>query len=598
MTETEHIAHVVHTLVVEIGITVLIAGVVAYVFHLLRLPLILSYLVTGVVVGANVGFGLVHSEVGLYTISEIGLVLLLFMIGLEIDVAKLKAAGSSLIATGVLQFLVSTTLGLGVFVLVAPFIHGGPYSVFYLAVGSAISSTAVVVKLLYSKFELDTLSGRLTIGILVFQDIWALVILGLQPNLANPDVLTIGVSFLKMTIMIAAGIIVSRIALPHVYKRIAKSPELIIVTSLAWCVAVCSLAMVLGLSVELGALIAGIGLSTFPYTVDVEAKLRNVRDVLVMLFFVSLGMMMPSPFQTPLLVFLGFLVAVFVIAARLLSVYPFLKVLNNGNRVSLTTSLNLSNVSEFSLVIAAIGIREGHIASSVLTVLTYAFLFGALGAFILIGRSEQIQQWISNSVLRRLGLSDTVRTDEHHRAGEGKDIAFLGFFRTASSMIEDFRRLEMQLGEHRLLERTIVVDFNEASHEKLRARGVTTVYGDVAHIDTLHGAGIEHAKLVISSIPDSVLVGTTNQRITEGIRLLCPQAKVIATAESLREAVYLYDAGADYVLVPSIVQSEHLQTITQLLLSAANGDHEAMKHAEQLREDHMNTLRTRVEVLG
>ena len=597
MHDAETVSHIVHTLVFEIGVTVLVGSILAYLFNLIRLPLILAYLATGVVIGSKVGFGFVGSEVGLNGISEIGLVLLLFMIGLEIDINKIKAAGSSLITTGVFQFIVSLALGFGFFMMFGFMMGGGKFDLFYLAVGTAISSTAVVVKLLYAKSELDTLAGRLTLGVLVFQDIWAIVILGIQPSLADPQVLQILTSFALMAAMIAIAVLISRYALPPIFKKIAKSPELIILTSLGWCVSVCAIANTFGLSIEMGALIAGVGMSTFPYTLDVEAKLTNIRDVLIMLFFVSLGMKMPNPAGHMSLLFIAIAGTVFVLLARFLSVYPFLKILRNGNRVGVLTSLNLSNISEFGLVIAAIGIREGHIGNEVLTVLIFIFVFSAIGASFIINGNQQIQELVTNKLLNKIGLKDRVAYKEAEPFKLDKDIAFLGFFRVASSMIEDFQKVVPHDGEKSLADRTVVIDFNQVSHDKLRAQNVTAIYGDIANMNTLHHAGIEEVKLVISTIPDNVLVGTDNARMVKEIRTICPHAKVIATAENPQSARAIYEAGADYVVIPRMLVSEHLIPIVEVMLKAADGDDGSTRELSTLRDAQMRELRIRQEII-
>src|SRR5512145_226795 len=171
-----------HTLISSIGLGILAATVLAFLAHAARQPLLLAYIAAGVLIGPQMGFGLVKSETDIQVISEIGLIILLFMIGLEIDMKKLKESGKSLILSGVFQFLLCTVLGIGFFALLGYGIGNGTYDLLYLAACCALSSTTIVVKLLYSKFELDTLAGRITLGILVFQDIWAIIILGVQPN--------------------------------------------------------------------------------------------------------------------------------------------------------------------------------------------------------------------------------------------------------------------------------------------------------------------------------------------------------------------------------------------------------------------------------
>jgi len=237
-----------HTLIASIGMSILAATVLACLAHAAQQPLLLAYIAAGVLIGPKMGLGLVTSETDIHVISEIGLIILLFMIGLEIDMKKLKESGKSLILSGVFQFFLCTALGLGFFTLLGAWIGNNPYHRFYLAACCALSSTTIVVKLLYGKFELDTLAGRLTLGILVFQDIWAIVMLGVQPNLANPDVVQILWSFAKGGMLIAASLLASQYLLPRLFHSVAKLPEIILVASLGWCFLVAGAANVLGLS--------------------------------------------------------------------------------------------------------------------------------------------------------------------------------------------------------------------------------------------------------------------------------------------------------------------------------------------------------------
>jgi Kef-type K+ transport system membrane component KefB len=158
-----------HTLIASIGISILAATVFAFLAHAARQPLLLVYIAAGVLIGPQIGFGLVQSEADIQVMSEIGLIILLFMIGLEIDMKKLKESGESLILSGIFQFLLCTALGIGFFALFGCGMGNGTYDLLYLAACCALSSTTIVVKLLYGKFELDTLAGRITLGILVFE---------------------------------------------------------------------------------------------------------------------------------------------------------------------------------------------------------------------------------------------------------------------------------------------------------------------------------------------------------------------------------------------------------------------------------------------
>jgi Kef-type K+ transport system membrane component KefB len=339
------------------GVSILAATILAFVSHAARQPLLLAYLAAGVLIGPQIGFGLVASEADIRVISEIGLIILLFMIGLEIDVKKLQEAGPSLILSGILQFLCCTALGLGFFFLLGYSFGQGTYDLWYLAACCALSSTTIVVKLLYGKFELDTLAGRITLGILVFQDIWAIVLLGLQPNLAHPDVVQILWSFAKGGLLVVVSLLLSRYVLPPLFKAVAKLPEIVLVASLGWCFLVVGLAGWLGLSPEMGALIAGVAISTFPYNLDVIAKIIGIRDFFVTLFFVALGMGIPNPLENLPVLAIAVAASAFLIVSRFVVLVPLLYALHNGHRVSLLTAINLSQISWRWAISAAIRCR-------------------------------------------------------------------------------------------------------------------------------------------------------------------------------------------------------------------------------------------------
>ncbi len=220
----------------------------------------------------------------------------------------------------------------------------------------------IVVKLLYDKHELMTLPGRLTLGVLVFQDVWAILVLALQPSLMNPSAATLLASLAKGAALVVFSLAASRYLLPRLFALIAKVPELLLVTALAWCFLVSGVASALGLSREMGALIAGVGMSTFPYNLDVIAKVVNIRDFFVTLFFVALGMQIPMPTTATLAG--GHrrfgLPRGHPLRSRS---FPILLATRLGLRASLLPAINLAQMSEFSLVILALGLSLGHVSA-------------------------------------------------------------------------------------------------------------------------------------------------------------------------------------------------------------------------------------------
>jgi hypothetical protein len=457
--------------------------------------------------------------------------------------------------------------------------------------------------LLYGKFELDTLAGRLTLGVLVFQDIWAIVVLGVQPNLANPEILQILLSFAKAGVLVAISVAMSKYVLPSLFSRIAKIPELTLLMSVGWCFAVCAAALGFGLSLEMGALIAGVSISAFPYNLDVVAKTITLRDFFITIFFVSLGMKIPNPATHINLVGIAFIVVAFVILTRFLSIYPVLFTLKNGNRVSILTSLNLSNVSEFSLVIAALGLVSGHISSDILSIIIFTFVITSIFAPYMIKYNQQLQGKIT-AIFEMVGLKDKQKFVEPIEQELNKDIALLGFFKVASSFVTD----AVEDGsKNSLKDKIVVVDFNQTVHSKLKSLGIPAVYGDIGHIDTLHHVGLHHTKVAISTIPDTILVGTSNTKLIKVIEDIAPHAKIIVTAENPESALKMYEAGADYVFLPRQLVSAHLMPIVRdMLATTEEGNSPAAKsrrkkaeaRLEQLREAAISELRERHEIIA
>ena len=560
----------------------------AFIAHYLKQPLLLAYIAAGVIIGPRIGFGFIKNEHDIETISHIGLILLLFMIGLEINVKKLKEVGRSLVVTGSMQFVICVLLGLGFFSLLGFTMGGGNYNLLYLAVCCGLSSTAIVVKLLYSKFELDTLAGRLTLGILVFQDIWAIIMLSIQANLASPDVILILLSFVKGALVVLISLLASKYILPGLFKAVAKTPEIVLIASIGWCFLICGLAEVFGLSLEMGALIAGVAISTFPYNHDVIAKVINIRDFFVTLFFVALGMQISNPSDNPDILLYAFAAAVFLIASRFLSIFPLLYSLKNGNRVSLLTSINLSQISEFSLVIAALGLAAGQISPEILTIIIFTFVITSVASTYMIKYSDEIQKFLSRIVVK-IGFKDVGSKESKAGDSDKRDIAILGFYTIASSLISEMESYDAVNEDGvRILDNVMVIDFNPEVHKKLSDKGIKAFYGDISHTDTLHHAGLEHAKIVISTIPDSILVGTNNLKLLSNIRSVAPNAKVIVTSDSPDMAVKLCENGAHYVLVPRVLSAQSIMEVLKIILNDID---------EDVMSNELELLKSRDEII-
>ena len=570
----------------SIGIATAAAALIAAVTWRFKQPLIIAYLLTGVIIGPNIGLGWVSDRESISTVAEIGLILLLFVIGLEIDIRKMLAGGTAVLVTGALQVPICIALGLGFFYLFGMRNTQHNYALLYLAACMSLSSTLVVVKILNDKYELDTLPGRITLGVLVIQDLWAVLMLAVQPNILNPNLVPLLGSLWRGAVLVAGGFALSKYVLPHLFRMVQKAPELVLVSALGWCFFLAGAASLIGLSREMGALIAGVSLSTFPYNVDVVAKATSIRDFFVTLFFVALGMQITIPSLQVLEVALA--ASVFVIVSRVV-VVPILYVLRLGLRTSIVPAINLAQVSEFSIVIASLGVTLLQIHQDVLTIVIITFAVTSVVSTYMINFSHPIQKVLTRAFklvgLRDLDFSSAADAESQVH----QPVIFLGFFRDTSSILYEFEHEGDAVEARAFIEKLLVIDFNPTVLRELRRKDIKCVYGDIAHVDTLRHAGVAQAELVVSSITDDVLRGTSNLRLMRSVHNISPNAKVVLTTEHIPQALKFYEEGADFVFIPRLYSAAACARI--LRKGATDG-------FEDVRSQAIGHLSKRQEVLA
>jgi Kef-type K+ transport system membrane component KefB/voltage-gated potassium channel Kch len=450
---------------------------------------------------------------------------------------------------------------------------GGDIGAFYIGLVVACSSTLIVVKLFQESFELDTVPGRVALGLLVFEDVWAIVVIVLQPNFSQPDVVPILTSFAGIGILAVLTYGLARTLFPIGFRWIAKLPEIVLVAAIGWCFAIVFLGssfdwviehtlgwhVTLNVSAGMGALIAGVTIATSPYATEIVTKVSVVKDFFVTLFFVALGLSIPPPSGPGVLV-LAVLIAILTIALRQVVVFPLLYFSGLDQRNAEVTAIRMAQISEFSLVIAFLGTELGHIAPDLQSAIVFAFVLTAIATTPLYHSAYRIQKAVA-PLLARLGFKDppsvTAEAEKEWR------LALLGFHRVASSLLHDIARMDPQL-----VQETMVVDFNVALHDRIRRLGAHVEYGDLSNPETLHHAGIDKARVVVSTVPDDLMRGIDNRRLVESVRRLAPHAIIIANAVNIADTDAIYAAGADYVFLSRV---ETARALSEVIGEALNG---------------------------
>lgn len=530
----------------DIGVCIVAATVLAYFARLAKQPPLLAYIVAGIVIGP-IGLRLVKDTHSIDTLAQLGIAFLLFIVGMEIDIRKIVRTAKLSAPVTIVQVLGCMAMG---WIVAMPLgFHGIP--ALYIAAAAGLSSTMIMIKLLSDRSELSTTHGQMTLGVALWQDVVAIVLLSLQPQIGG-DVPwhAMALSAVKGLGLVAATVLISRYVLPLVFRWVATSPEVMLLTALSWCFLTSYAAVKLEFSSAMGALIAGVSISAFPYALDVVAKIRGLRDFFVTLFFVSLGMLLVKP-TGQMLMGAGIVSAV-VVLSRFVTVWPAMRLLGHSSRTGLLCSVYLAPLSEFGLVLALIGASSplNHVNRDLVSLVVVVLIITSTLAAYLIQYSHKIAAWMIPHASRSEGDPDasTVLV----RDGTPAPVMLIGCWRVGSSLVHELRQATIDF---------TVVDFSPRTNARLNKLGVNTIYGDISHLDTLEHAGVAHAKILICSITDDFLRGTDNRKLLHHLRRLNPGARIVVTSDSIEEAKELYREGADYVIVPRVLIARHVMNV-------------------------------------
>jgi len=534
----------------DIAVAVIAATALGLVAHGLRQPPVLGYILAGVLVGPGIGFGLIGSTATIDVISELGLVLLLFLSGLGVNLRSVLSSGPRLLLAAVVQFLLQIVLGWLFFSLLGYPMTGHRPQALYLAMLCAFSSASLTVKLLYDKFELDTMSGRATLGILFVQAFIAMFVFRYFHSLHHSS----GASYTVRNLLLLGGAFaVARVALRPLFAAVAKTPDLVVGIAVAWCAVVAGAAGWAGMPKEIGALIAGSSIAAMPFAMHIRAKTTPLRDLFMTLFFVSLGMQVERP--APGLPAAALATAAFIAVSRIVTTMPAMVLAGAGRRTSFIAGLNLSQIGEFALVIAVYNRRMGFIDDGMLSIIVYAMILTIVGSSYAIRESHRVYAVL----FRLLGFASDIPPEDVGQVPAKKHpVVVLGYHRAAQALLDRLESINRSL-----LDTVLIIDFNPESLRTLRRRGVAGMFGDIGSMDTLRAAGIGHAKAILSTIPDMMLKGVTNMRLVQTCRMLAPDAYIAAVADDESQAAHLRNAGATETVLPYDMLGGHFAAIVE-----------------------------------
>ena len=520
-----------------LGITVS----VAFLMRLLRQPLVVAYIIAGLVAGPlflNLFNG---SQDFFEAFAQFGIVLLLFLVGLSLNFDYVKKVGKAVVVASMVHFLLAIFLG----VVLMFFLDFSLVSALFLATAVSFASTIIISKLLAEKKDLEAVYGRFVIGVLLVQDIIAIVLMiFLTTN--DPShtwyqtILTVSSRGLFVLALI---VLMAKYLLPVLMDKVAKSGELLFIFTIAWCFGIASLVYWAGFNIEIGAIIAGLSLGASAYQPEISSRIRPLRDFFIVLFFVVLGSELQ--FSQIKEAFVPALVlSVFVLIIDPILLYFVMRKLKYGRRSAVLAGLTAANVSEFGFILIFKGQELGYLHGAELGVLTLTALITISISSYLITYNEHIYR----ALIPFLNLFGKEKKTDEEKIVDSYDVWVLGYHRIGWKVCDSLEKKGIKFA---------VIDFNPESIKKLKSRGIPAFFGDVADVEFLSSIPIEKSKLIISTIP----AADDQKTMINYVRGSESKTIIIANLYHNNFLEDLYEAGANYVMMPHLLGGQWISEV-------------------------------------
>lgn len=541
MTPTELITQSSFT---EVAVLLVLAAIMGFIGLLLRQPLIVSFIAVGLISGPSV-LDIVQSKDQIELLSELGIAVLLFLVGIKLDVKLIRSIGGVSVMTGLGQ--VAFTSIIGYFIGLA--IGLNHITSLYVAVALTFSSTIIIVKLLSDKREIDSLHGQIALGFLIVQDLVVVVAMIVLAAIGigsghggSEDASVWRVAITGMGLLLFVIVFVRYIANPLTAK-LAKAPELLVIYAIAQAALFAAIGDLVGLGMEVGGLLAGVALASTPFRESIAARLAPLRDFLLLFFFIALGatldLSLLGAHITGAIIF-----SLFVLIGNPLIVLAIMGMMGYRKRTGFLAGLTVAQISEFSLIFIAMGISLGHVQQDILGLVTLVGIVTIAASTYMITYSHQLYAVFEPiiGVFERAGAPREQSTEQHSEDTYPVIIFGLGRLGTAVAT--------------RLKEKGIKVlglDFNPSAIKRWNYLGLDTEYGDVTDAEFVADLPLRHAHWVVSTIPHhhtGLSSEDTRRTIVQLTRSGGFTGKLATVSQSKAETEELKLLGVDLVLEP------------------------------------------------
>jgi CPA2 family monovalent cation:H+ antiporter-2 len=554
---------------------------IAYLCYRVRLVPIAGFLLAGVLIGPN-ALGIVRDQELVDILAEVGVILLLFTIGLEFSLEKLARIGRAILVGGGLQVAITVGLVAGALLAFGASWQAGVYTGCLVA----LSSTAIVLGLLGERDETDTPTGQLALAILIFQDLAIVAMVLLVPILAGEGSTVGEVLWVlgKAGLLIAAVLVFARRVVPWILEHIAhtRRQELFLLTVVAICFGTAAVSSLAGVSLALGAFLAGLVVSESHYSDHALSEILPLRTVFNAVFFVSVGMLLDLGFlvANPLLVLAA---AAVVITLKVVITTGSVLVLGYPIRIAAATGLALAQIGEFSFVLERAGRAAGLSPGGLGEAGAQTFIATTVLLMILIPLQMQLASgfgaFLMRTPLRRLGApAEQPGTEETEHLED--HVIIVGYGPAGRRLVQVLQDRGIPF---------VVIEMNPASIEEMRRQGVRTLYGDASRTHILEAAGIEEAKVCVVVINDP----SVSPLIIQRARYLNPTLQIIARTRYLASIEELHESGAD-IVVPEEMETT-VRIFSQVLGAYMIPPEEVERQVQMIREHEYGAVRGHIQ---
>lgn len=526
-------------LFIQLSLVIALGSGVAVVMKLLRQPLIIGHIITGIIAGPTM-LNIIKDSDGFSFLSTFGVALLLFIVGLELSIKIISRLSKVVFITTLVQMGVITLAG----AFVARQFDFGRLESAIIGLCLAMSSTIIIVTLLQQKKELMRLFAQIAVGVLILQDLVATAgKITLSARSAGSSPLEVGLLIGRGVLCLVILYLVSHFLLPRLVKWLESSKELLLVLAIGWALGISVLFAKIGFSFEVGALLAGMSMAGLSFSHDIASRLRPMRDFFVVVFLITLGYNLAlSQIYAVLPAALGF--SVLVIILKPLTVLTVLGMQGYTKRASFKAAIALSQISEFSLVFVVAAFHHNYVSETVQAVIGFTALITFVASTYLIKYSDELYQLLE----KHLRFFERKVTQlEQKSAQQTYSVVLFGYRKGGAEFIRTFKSMH---------KRFVVVDYDPEAIELIEKQQVTFLYGDATDSELIEELQLDKTKLVVSTISDF----GANEFLAHWLKEHNPGAVFVASAEDAYHAAHLYSQGAAYVMMPHFIGSEKIST--------------------------------------